>query len=636
MRTIKNFNLGWMFYKGSKGRGEKINLPHTWNNIDGQDGGNNYLRCASKYERVFHYNELPSGEKHYIEFKGCNSKATVLLNKMVIAKHEGGYSTFRAQLDNALSKNENLLTVIVDNSKNESVYPQTADFTFYGGIYREVNLISTSANHFDLSFYGSDGVKITPTVIGKDGIVEYEAFIIGKGNVCFNLYDSNDRPIAVSENGRAKINNVHLWNGTDDPYLYKAEVTLSVGGKIVDKITKKIGFRTFRADPDKGFFLNGRSYPLRGVCRHQDRANIGNAITQAHHEEDVDLICELGANTVRLAHYQHDDFFYQLCDERGLVVWAEIPYISRHMKYADNNAVSQMKELIYQQYHHPSIVCWCLSNEITMHAAGSERYELHQILNELCHEIDPTRLTVHACYMVSNIDNKINRISDMVSYNLYFGWYLPFVGLAGVKLDRYHKRYPNEIIGLSEYGAEGMPNLHSAKPRRGDNSEEYQAIYHEKMLQIIENRPFLWATHVWNMFDFAADARNQGGEAGMNHKGLVTFDRKTKKDSFYIYKAYWSKTPFVHICGKRFVNRTGKVLNIKVFSNCKELSLYNNGQLIETKQEQKVFNFTCKMQEKNNIEVKSADLMDNAEFCAVKRSDKSYKIKKAPNKSWEK
>ena len=377
---------------------------------------------------------------------------------------------------------------------------------------------------------------------------------------------------------------------------------------MVDEVSTRVGLRTFSVDSKNGFFLNGRPYPLHGVSRHQDRKGLGNAITRAMHDEDMALIREVGANTVRLAHYQHDQYFYDLCDQYGMVVWAEIPYISEHLPNGRENTISQMKELIYQNYNHPCIVCWGVSNEITISTKDkADMLDNHRELNDLCHKMDSTRLTTLACYAMCGPFNPVAHITDLVSWNLYLGWYVPGLFLNDLWMGFFHLVYPNRPLGFSEYGAEGMPNLHSAHPRRGDHTEEYQAKYHEYMLKCFDRHPWLWSTHVWNMFDFAADARDQGGEPGMNHKGLVTFDRKLKKDPFYLYKAYWSKEPFVHLCGSRYVDRAEDVTEIKVYSNLPEVSLYKDGQLVETKQGDKVFTFQLPITGKHSIEARSGE-----------------------------
>ncbi len=635
MRQVILFNNDWLFQMPGE-EPVKLNLPHTWNGVDGQDGGDNYKRCKCTYTKTFKKPDFKVGERVKLEFKGVNSEGEVLLNGKLLTVHAGGYSTFIVDITDHLL-DDNTLVVNVDNSKTEEVYPQTADFTFYGGIYRDVNLLILPKNHFEFLKDSSPALKVTTKVDGNDGIINVVAEVSGNlAPIILVLNKENEVVAKGTINEDIKISNVHLWNGVKDPYLYTVKGILK-DKDIEDEVSTRIGFRTFKVDPKKGFFLNGKPYPLRGVCRHQDRPKIGNALTKKEHEEDIKLIKEVGANTIRLAHYQHDQYFYDLCDEYGFVVWAEIPYISRYMKAADKNAFNQMSELIHQNFNHPSIVCWGISNEITMFKVTNATRKHHKELNEFCHKEDPSRFTTIACFSVMTIFNRIAHITDVASYNLYWGWYVPITRVTGLICDMWHLFYPHGPIGLSEYGAEAMPNLHSAHPRRGDNTEEYQAIYHEKMIDVINKRPYLWATHVWNMFDFAADARNQGGEPGMNHKGLVTFDRKTKKDSFYAYKAYWSDEPFIHLCSKRFINRVGSKTLVKVYTNQNEVSLYQNGKLICTKKGNKIFKFKIKMAETNEIVVTSGNLKDSGIIKKVATKDPSYIVKKGgSNKSWEK
>lgn len=640
MKKIVNINKDWKFIYSKDGSEHSVDLPHTWNGDDGQDGGNDYYRGACTYIKHLKKPDFSANGSVYMEFKGVNVSATVYINGEKVCYHDGGYSTFRCNITPYL-KDENLIKVEVDNSKNDRVYPQVADFTFYGGIYRDVNLICVDEIHFDLDYYGCNPIKVEPTVDGTSGKVKVTAYFTGNGEISIDIFDREGGKVATIENGgTAIIENAHLWNGIEDPYMYKAVATLFVNGAKVDEVSVNFGFRTYSVDPQKGFYLNGKLYPLRGVCRHQDRPHIGNALTKVEHEEDMRLIQEIGANTIRLAHYQHDDYFYDLCDKAGMVVWAEIPYISKHMSNGNKNAISQMTELILQQYNHPSIMFWGLSNEITMRKGDSnDMLKTHIELNDLCHKLDPHRLTTIACYAVSSRHTKSAHITDVVSWNLYLGWYVPGLYKNDIWLKRFHRSYPNRAIGLSEYGAEGMPNLHSAKPKRFDNTEEYQAFYHEYMLEFFARNPYIWATHVWNMFDFAADARNQGGEPGMNHKGLVTFDRKLKKDAFYLYKAYWSKEKVLHLCGKRYVNRTGKKTNITVYSNVGNVEIYNNGKLVATPTAHtggKIFKCKITLEPENEIVVKAGDLTDSVKFIKVKKSDPSYKATKGNSMSWEK
>ena len=588
----------------------------------------------------------------------------------------------------ALLQEENDLRIAVDNTVNTRVYPQKADFTFYGGIYRDVNLLVVSKNHFELDYYGMSGMQITPEVKGDAADINMESYVYLEEGADASVYtvelsildhegqvvlkeevsladftfdqprfgaitDENwlkgkgraadlmaDVRVDLSHTARQAASHVfhmdqpHLWKGVVDPYLYTAKASLLFHGQVLDEISQRFGVRSFAVYPDKGFYLNGKPYPLHGVSRHQDFKGIGNAIPKEQHKRDMELIKEIGANTVRLAHYQHDQYFYDLCDEEGMVVWAEIPYISEHIPSARANTITQMRELILQNYNHTCIVTWGLSNEITISTKNKkDMLDNHHVLNDLCHNMDATRKTVLACYAMCNPFGKVVHISDIVSYNLYLGWYVPGLFLNDIFFAIFHTRYPKRVLGYSEYGAEGMPNLHSEHPHRGDHTEEYQARYHEYMVRCFARFPWLWATHVWNMFDFAADARDQGGEPGMNHKGLVTFDRQTKKDSFYLYKAYWNAEPMVHICSKRFVDRKKNRITVKAYSNQPSLQFYCNGELVATKVADHVF--TCKIDLKdgeNEIRVVAGDLEDTATFVRTD-TPANYKLSKKRSKS---
>ena len=420
-----------------------------------------------------------------------------------------------------------------------------------------------------------------------------------------------------------------LWDGVKKPALYTADVILTQDGQLLDERKIRFGIRSFAVDKD-GFVLNGRRYPLRGVARHQDRLNMGWAITEKEHKEDMQLISEVGANTIRLAHYEHDQYFYDLADEYGMVVWAEIPYISVHMENGCDNAISQMKELIIQNYNHPSIMFWGLSNEITIGGEKEGVLEFHRKLNDLCHSLDKTRLTTMAHVTMLDPSSPLSFVSDIMSYNHYFGWYVGDVADNATWLDDFRKNYPDRPIGLSEYGCEAILTWHTSDPKQGDYSEEYQAYYHEKMLEIFEERPYLWATHVWNMFDFGVDGRDEGGVKGRNNKGLVTYDRKTKKDSFYVYKAHWSDEPFVHIASKRYEKRPEKITKIKVYTNQPEVTLYVGGKKFATKQGKYVFEFEVplKLLGKTAVKAVNGNLTDEAEFRRVSKPCKEYAFKK--------
>ncbi len=658
MRRRQKLMEQWNF-TGPDGTVSEVQLPHTWNNVDGQDGGNDYWRGTCRYERDFDMPEFKKDEELvYLEFQGVNASAKVFINGMPVCSHDGGYSTFRADITEFLAE-KNHLTVEADNSVNDRVYPQKADFTFYGGIYRDVNLLIVNRCHFDLDYYGDSGLRITPLVKGKDGAVRVQTFLdvyqakagweqkeaekssdfeklLQDLEIQVEILDAEGTK-AVCGSGmdcRMTVPAVHLWDGIQDPYLYQAKARLYREGQVVDEISRRFGFRSFSVDPQKGFFLNGRSYPLRGVSRHQDWKGIGNALDREHHQKDMDLIREIGANTIRLAHYQHDQYFYDLCDEYGMVVWAEIPYISEHLPNGRDNTVSQARELVVQNYNHPCIVCWGVSNEITISTKDKkDMLDNHRMLNELYHQMDPSRLTTLACYAVCGPFNRSAHITDVVSWNLYLGWYVPGLILNDLWMRFFHFCYPKRCLGYSEYGCEAMPNLHSAKPKRGDHTEEYQAVYHEYMLKCFERNPYLWATHVWNMFDFAADARDQGGEPGMNHKGLITFDRRTKKDSFYLYKAYWSPEPFVHIAGKRRKDREEALTAVKVYTNQPRVSLFVNGVFKEEKTGNKVFEFQVSLSGETHIKAEAGACSDQAVFRKVDRPNPAYKLVKGKSSS---
>ena len=635
MREITKIMKGWEF-TGPDGTTTTVDLPHTWNARDGQDGGNDYWRGTCIYRTRFAAPQFNTASQQvWIQFDGVNASAHVVLNGSPVCNHDGGYSTFRANITELL-RGENELTVEVDNSKNDRVYPQKADFTFYGGIYRDVSLMVVSKNHFTLDYFGGPGIRITPTVQGADASVQVTTWHDGEGEVSIELLDAVGNTVATGKGPDITLTifNAHLWNGVKDPYLYSCKARLVVNGTVEDETTTRFGVRSFKVDPKKGFFLNGKSYPLHGVSRHQDRKGLGNAITREMHDEDMALIKEIGANTIRLAHYQHDQYFYDLCDEVGMVVWAEIPYISEHMPNGRENTISQMKELIIQNYNHPCIVCWGVSNEITISTKDKkDMLDNHRQLNDLCHEMDKTRLTTLACYAMCGPFNRSAHITDMVSWNLYLGWYVPGFILNDLWMGFFHLCFPNRPFGYSEYGAEGMPNLHSTHPHRGDHTEEYQAKYHEYMLRCFKRHPWMWATHVWNMFDFAADARDQGGEPGMNHKGLVTFDRKTKKDSFYLYKAWWSDEAFVHICSKRFVERTGSTATVKVYSNQSTVALYVNGNKVGEQTGEHVFTFKVPLNGELHIQAVAGDRTDESVIRHVDTPNPEYKLYKTKSKS---
>ena len=634
MRKYITLNKDWLFYRKPEEEPVRVSVPHTWNNEDGQDGGNDYYRGICTYSRRISKEDLPQG-RVYLEIQGAFHTAEVLLNGKSLNRHECGYSTFRTDLTDHL-EDENLLEVRVDNSESGTVYPQRADFTFYGGLYRPVRLVCVPDIHFELVKDGTPGIKVTPVLDPdrKAASVLVETWQNG-GTVSVTVDGITET--AASKDGYARLafrlDPVHLWDGLEDPYLYTATARLDSG----DEISTRFGCRDFTFDPQLGFFLNGRSYPLRGVSRHQDRKGKGNALSLEDHVSDMDIIQETGANTIRLAHYQHAQEFYDLCDERGMVVWAEIPYITMHMSGGCQNTMDQMRELVVQNYNHPSIAVWGLSNEITAASAvNDELLENHRALNELCHRLDPTRNTTMANVFMLETDSPILEIPDVNSYNLYFGWYVGELSQTDEFFDEFHSKYPDRVIGFSEYGADANPAFHSSDPEKGDYTEEYQALYHEHMLKMIDERPYLWATHVWNMFDFAADGRDEGGKHGENQKGLVTIDRALRKDAFYLYKAAWNKKdPFVHLCGRRYKNRNESETEIKVYSNQSEVTLYVDGKEVETQHGERIFRFRVPISSTHTVMAKAGNEEDTIEVNYVSKPDLSYQFqKKADISNW--
>ncbi len=639
MRTVLNLNSSWVFNKQNDIPAalptdwEEINLPHCWNATDGMDGGNDYFRGTACYVKTVNKADLPEADRYYLEIQGANSSAWVFLNGKELAVHHGGYSTWRVDLTDDLA-DTNILAIKVDNAPNDTVYPQMADFTFYGGIYRDVNLICVNNSHFDLDYFGGPGIKITPEIIGKDAKVEVQTYVtnLKEGQtIVYTIYDKDENVIATCETAETvatlDIENVHLWHGRRDPYLYCCEAELKENGAVIDSVCSRFGCRTFKIDADNGFILNGEEYALRGVSRHQDRWGKGNALSHADHEEDIELIYEMGATTIRLAHYQHDQYFYDLCDEKGLVIWAEIPYISKHMPTGRENTISQMKELVVQNYNHPSIVVWGLSNEIGIGGSNEDLLENHRILNDMCHEMDKTRLTTIAAVSMCKIDDPYLQIPDVVSYNHYFGWYGGETSMNGPWFDKFHAKHPNIPIGCSEYGCEAL-NWHTSTPMQGDYTEEYQAYYHEELIKQLFTRKYMWATHVWNMFDFGADARNEGGENGQNHKGLVTIDRKYKKDSFYAYKAWLSDEPFVHLCGKRYIDRVEDVTKVTVYSNQPEVELFANGVSLGKKTaDDHFFYFDVPNKDTTKLMAVAGECKDESEIRKVETFNEEYRLK---------
>lgn len=625
MREIISLNENWTlsFPKGDHAT-EQVNLPHTWNAVDGNDGNGSYLRTTGVYTRTFVQPKQPlAGGRTYVEVLAAALNSTVKVNGQVATTHEGGFSIYRADITDLCHEGENELSIEVSNEDTPSMYPASADFTFYGGLYRGVNLISVPNAHFDLDYYGGPGIMVTP-VPTEDGGANFtiKSFVTNPADdltVLYSIEDCYGNEVASAVRGSADtevtiyVPDAQLWS-MDEPNLYTVIAKLQRNNEAVDEIYANVGVRSFKVTPEEGFSINGVPTPLRGVSRHQDRVYEGNALTAEEHYEDAMLIKELGANTIRLAHYQHSQDFYDACDEIGFAVWAEIPFISVFKKGEDahKHVIEEMKELIIQNYNHPSIMFWGISNEILIGGISQELVDTHHDLQKLCKELDPTRLTTIAHVSTTPVNGPMHHITDLESYNHYFGWYGGKMEENGPWLDKFHAEHPDICIGISEYGCEGIINWHSNTPQCKDYTEEYQALYHEHMAQVFEDRPWVWASHVWNMFDFGCAARNEGGVRGRNNKGLITMDRKTKKDSYYVYQAYWTKAPMVHIAGRRHAQRAGETTEIKVYSNQDTVVLYINGKEVGQQTAHRVFKFDVALNEGfNTILAVAGDVKDS-------------------------
>ena len=664
MRKVININNSWKFIKKDEVKSvdksyndeswEDVNIPHTWNAIDGANGFDFY-KGACWYRKEFVVEKLSQGNSVFIEFTGSNSITDVYVNGKYMGQHKGGYSTFRFDITDVVEfGRKNILAVKVDNTVVDDVYPQMADFTFYGGIYRDVNVVIANKVHFDLMDYGSKGIYVI-----QEDVKEEKASLTIKSKLVndseedkkvrlwADIIDAEGDKVTYAttevmlSKGETKIvtmpvsiENPILWNGRKNAYMYEAKVYMVSFNDTVDELSIPFGVRYFEVDAEKGFFLNGEHLPLHGVSRHQDRKDMGWAITKKEHKEDIELIKEVGATSIRLAHYQHNEYFYDLCDREGMVVWAEIPFISVMSKteLEGINAKQQMIELIRQNYNHPSIMFWGIQNEIQISGERPELRKLVNELNELTKKEDPTRLTTMANVMFVGDEDPYNYVTDVLGYNKYYGWYQGKAEDFAGWLDKFHETNPNVKLGISEYGEEGILEYHNNDPKVKDYSEEYHSLYHEIVWKIFEERPYLWSTYVWNMFDFGANIRDEGGVKGRNNKGLITYDRKIKKDAFYMYKAHWSDEKFVHITSKRFVDRVDDEIIVKVYSNCNKVTLYANGYEIDTKaSNSKVFIFEniALHDGINEIKVISDDngviLEDKAIFNKVSESNPSYK-----------
>jgi beta-galactosidase len=576
----------------------RVVIPHTWNAKDGQDGGGDYYRGVGWYRRRVAIPKSETGRELYVELDGANLETTLFVNGHEVGHHAGGYARFRFDVTSLAKPGAvNLLALKVSNAPNPNVPPRSADYTFFGGVYRDVRLVSVDPVHLDMDSSGSSGVlafqdrvtkesatvRVRVSVSNADPAARDADVVVGVREPGGVVVAKGSTRVAVPAHGREdasltlQIASPHLWDGQRDPHLYTLDVQVASGGRGTDGLTEPLGLRSFAFDAATGFSLNGAPLNLHGVNRHQDRQDQGWALSRRDQDEDMALIRELGANAVRLAHYQHSQYFYDLCDKHGLVVWAEIPVInSAGTGPFVDNAKQQLSELIRQSGNHPSIVTWSVGNELQHDKSDPGAVEpLIEALNARAHEEDPTRPTTLATFYPATDPSAA--ITDLVGFNRYDGWYVKTVEEFAPGLDGMRAQRPQLRLAISEYGAGASPAIHASAPKRMDHSEEYQLLFHETYWQALASRPSVWGSFVWNMFDFASDGRKEGDHPGRNDKGLVTYDRKTKKDAFYWFKASWSREPFVHVTGARFSPRPKGPADIKVYSNAGTVRLRVGG-----------------------------------------------------------
>lgn len=567
--------------KGQTGRA--VSLPHTF-----AEDGTTPQRLAAYTRRV---ETNPDWACAFLSFDAVDQCCRVFVNGREVGHHQGGYSRFRVPVPReAIRAGAFDLTVIVDNRQNEHVSPHFGDFTVVGGIPRPAHLIGCGETHFDYLYHGTDGLILRASVSeAGDGLLWVEPHTVHGENAVLVLTVRDgagqvaaQATVSPVEKSLLTLPRVRLWQGREDPALYTVEASLQLQGREVDRTALQTGFRNIKIN-GRGFMMNGKPCFLQGVAKHQDRSEVFTAVTDAQIAQDFDLIDEIGANAVRLSHYQHPQAAYGECDRRGILCWAEIPMLKMTEDAAlMENAREQLQELVLQNIHHPSIFCWGIQNEIAMFRDAPFMHEQCRQLNMLAKRLDPQRATACANLYPVPPESELNAITDMVGYNYYFGWYYGEFPDYGKYLDAFHAKLPHVPVGISEYGADANLALHSAAPRVKDYSEEYQALYHESVYPYLKARSWLWGSFVWNMFDFSSARRNEGGTKGINAKGLVTWDRKTRKDAFYYYKGQWSPTPFLHICGKRHAFRVDEKIAVKIYTNCPRATLTANGTPLGT------------------------------------------------------
>ena len=610
---------------------EAVSIPHTWYSDDDQ------YRGLTAYIRQLHWEE--DWEHVFLSFEGADQRCLVYADGLLLGEHRGAYSCFRFALPRP-EKGVTELTVLLDNRLDETISPHFGDFTIFGGLYRPVELIVCGKDHFDYTYHGTNGVIARAYVDENgDGVIALEGHVCSKhpgARIAYTLLDPMGRTAAFAEGpadeGRIlRVEKPALWNGRQGAPLYTLRAALLADGQAADETQLRLGFRKLSLSAENGLSLNGERVRLHGVAKHQDIGLKYNAVSAADIRADFVLIGEIGANAVRLSHYQHAQTAYDCADEQGLLVWAEIPMLKMTEDAAlFDNAKEQLTELILQNIHHPSIFCWGIQNEIAMFRDAPYMHEQCAALHELVKYLDPESFSACANLYPLKPKSKLNEITDLVGYNIYFGWYYGQMTDYGDYLDRFHAARPALPLGISEYGVDSSLALHSEEPHIKDYTEEYQALWHETVYPQIENRDFLWGSFVWNMFDFSSARRNEGGVKFVNGKGLVSRDRAVKKDAFYYYKARWSQDPFVHLCGHRFVKRCRETVEVKVYTNVSSVQLWLNGTLFAEGENNGngmvLFPGVPLNQGENRLEVRSGQVSDALVFERVDTPEPGYRL----------
>ena len=610
-REDTRLDSGWRFMQQDVTNAEQagfddshwqtVSIPHNWGWEDAQQG-KDFYRGPGWYRHALDFAPPEKGKRYFLRFEAASQVADVYLNGKLVGEHRGAFGAFCFEITKQLSDTgANLLAVRVDNTKFPDLAPLDGDFSVYGGLYRPVHLIVTGAENFSLTDHASPGVAWLQTSVSKaQAVLDVMAQISNSTTnktpltLVASVFDaagklvvSNAEAIALTPRFdtphflRVTVPQPHLWNGRKDPYLYRTVVELRSADQVVDAVEQPLGLRFYSVDPDKGFFLNGQPYHLHGVNRHQDMMDKGWAISEADMERDVAMLKEIGVTVDRCCHYQHSDYFYSLCDRAGILVWAELPQVNviRDAQDFEDTSRNQLLDLIRQNINHPAIFVWSLFNEVGNGKTEDPHREL-QDLNRVAHGEDSTRPTIAA---TDRLDlPQMNKIPDLLGWNIYPGWYRGAKEDYGHELDIRRDTSRQTGFCVSEYGAGANTAQHEQnppqpKPKGPWHPEEWQAEVHEAAWAAIKSRPFVWGSFVWCMFDFAVGSRHEGSQDGLNDKGLATRDRQTKKDAFFFYKANWSDESVLYITSRRFTERTNAVTSVKIYSNAQQVELLLNG-----------------------------------------------------------